>query len=424
MRPLTGKQAACLNAVALIAGLVPIGLFWLLFYRAPTMGVAEAKVLLNSINPAVVLVDVRPAAAFASNHLAGAVNWPYETMASLTSAEGIPAPLQGKKLLLICDTGLSSALAASKLGALGRVEAYNVPRGMEGWQAYGDGKKSELPFHPMSLLEQWLAAITAFGIKPLYMVLAFLLIVWLWRQPTMDLAVLRWGLIWFWVGENGCSIDYLFFDRGSDFWEFVHGYGMAVGFSLITYAFLEGFDYRLIKFSPAKEKCAAFSLCRACLKYGDAPCGLKRLFTVMIPALALLSLMPLCAGFNLASYDTNILGTKHNYYHLPSSQLFELRYCAVLACVLFAASWLVLLFKPHEPVAPSKVLFAAAAGPLSFGLLRMFFVATFRENLIWFDVWEEITELLFIVSIAVVLWVFREALFVKKPMPSTELELS
>ena len=89
-----------------------------------------------------------------------------------------------------------------------------------------------------------------------------------------------------------------------------------------------------------------------------------------------------------------------------------------MAMTLLVASWVTLKFKRHEPVAASKALLAAALGPLSFGMLRMFFVSTFTDNLLWFDVWEEVTELLFIVAIAVVLWVFREALFARKRIPT------
>ena len=412
MRSLTARQVGWSNVVAIIGGLVPVGLFWLVFARGPSVSVPEARQLLDQGQATAVLVDVRPASDYASNHVAGAVSLPRATISSLRSSRELPGALLGPKLLVICQDGLSSALAVDKLRALG-VDARGVRGGMVAWLDYGDGKKSSLPFRPMSRLEQWLAVIIAFGVKPVYMLVSLLLIIWLWRQPAADLAALRWGLIWFWIGENACSIDFLFYKRSSDFWEYLHGYGMAVSFSFVAYAVLEGVDQRVIKFSPEKERCAALSLCRACVKYADAPCGLKRLFTVMIPALMVLALMPLSAGFQLTSYVTDILGTIHNYHHLASSQLFELRYCPALALALLTASWLVLLFKQDQAVAISKVLLAAAVGPMSFGILRMFFVATFSDRLGWFDVWEEITELLFILSAGLVLWVFRHSLFVK-----------
>jgi hypothetical protein len=112
----------------------------------------------------------------------------------------------------------------------------------------------------------------------------------------------------------------------------------------------------------------------------------------------------------LSAYQTQILGSRHFYYHLASSQWFELRLCPALAFGLLTASWLVLLFKRNRPVPLAKALLAAGLGPLGFGLLRLFFVAPFRDRLVWFDVWEELTELLFIFSAAVVVWVFRQAL--------------
>jgi hypothetical protein len=103
-----------------------------------------------------------------------------------------------------------------------------------------------LPFQAMSQVQQWQVVLYAFGIKPLYMALSFLLIVWIWRQKAADMTALRWGLVWFWLGETACSIDYIFFARASHFWEYAHGFGMAVGFSFIAYAALEGIDQRLI----------------------------------------------------------------------------------------------------------------------------------------------------------------------------------
>lgn len=44
----------------------------------------------------------------------------------------------------------------------------------------------------------------------------------------------------------------------------------------------------------------------------------------------------------------------------------------------------------------------------------MFFVSTFTNNLMWFDVWEEVTEFLFLLGTGLGLWFFRHTLFVKK----------
>ncbi len=282
----------------------------------------------------------------------------------------------------------------------------------------------ELPFQPMGRFRQWLVVIVAFGVKPAYMALSLGLIVWLWRQRARDLVALRWGLIWFWLGEGACAVNFLAFQGECDFWEYLHNLGMAAGFSMIAYALLEGLDWRIIKFSPQTERCAALTLCRTCFKHAEAPCGLKRLFTALIPALMVLALIPLPVPFATTSYKTAILGSPYNYSHLLSAQWFELRACPVLALLLLAASWLVLLFRRREPVPPAKALFAAAFGPLSFGLLRLFLVFTFVADQMWFETWEEVTEMIFVFSVAVVLWVFRERLFLKEaPAQPTQTDL-
>lgn len=275
-------------------------------------------------------------------------------------------------------------------------------------------------FRDTGRFEQWLVVIVAFGIKPAYMLISLLSIIWLWRQRAPDLVALRWGLIAFWLGENACSVNFLIVHGSSDFWEYLHNLGMAVCFSFVTYALLEGTDRRLIKYSPAKDRCAALSLCRACIKYdADVPCGLRRVFTMLLPATVVLAAMLLCADMKPAAYDTAIMGSGVHYSETLSDQLFEIRYCPVLAILLLAASWLVLLFK-REPVPLAKVLFAAAMGPFGFGLMRLFLAAVFREDLIQYVVWEEITELVFVAAVAFVLLVFRHSLFVKEPPASTD----
>lgn len=263
------------------------------------------------------------------------------------------------------------------------------------------------------VFEQWLVVVTAFGIKPAYMLLSLVAIIWLWRQHSADLAALRWGLIAFWLGESACSVNYMLLSGNSDFWEYMHNFGMAVCFSFVTYAILEAMDLRLIRLSAPKDRCAALSLCRTCIKYTDVPCGLVRVFKMLIPATLVAAIVLPCASLKTAAYDTNILGTTVHYSEAMADQLFEIRYCPALAILLLIASWLVLLLKRSEPVFFSKVLFAAAIGPLGFGFLRLFLFAVFRDDLIQFVVWEEITELVFAFAVLFVLLVFRRTLLTR-----------
>ena len=324
----------------------------------------------------------------------------------------MPPPLPGRKLLLICNSGLRSSLATQKLRLVPGVEALSVTGGMQAWDAIPPGQTSAV--RNLSVLEQWRVVAVAFGVKPAYTLLSLALIIWLWRRQAPDLAALRWGLIAFWLGENACAVNYMVLHGYSNFWEYLHNLGMALCFSFVTYALLEGMDRRLIKYSAAKDRCAALSLCRACIKYADVPCGLRRVFTMLIPAALVVAFMPLSVGLRTAAFDTNILGTSVHYSETLADQLFEIRYCPYLAVLLLTASWLVLLFKRQEAVPMAKVLFAAAMGPLGFSFLRLFLAAAYGGQLVWFNTWEEITELLFVFAVAFILFAFRQSLFAKE----------
>ncbi len=289
----------------------------------------------------------------------------------------------------------------------------------------------------IGVFEQWLVVITAFGVKPAYMLLSLVWIIWLWRQQASDLVALRRGLIFFLAGETACAANYVAFGGNSAITDYFHSYGMAVGFSFVAYAVLEGVDFRLIKYSPAKDRCAALSLCRSCIKYATgsagAPaddvragmpslkearnslalpvCALRRLFSFLIPALVVVSLMLPCAEINPVSHRINILNSAQDFPAPMWAQIFEARYCAWASVVLLLISWGILSFKQTEPVPLAKVFFAAAMGPLGFGLMRLFLRTAYREDLAWANIWEEVTELIFVAAVGLVLWLFRRALF-------------
>jgi hypothetical protein len=268
---------------------------------------------------------------------------------------------------------------------------------------------------PMALLNQWIVAITAFGVKPLYLLVSLGVVIVLWRRTEPDLTALRWGMIWFWVGEQACTVNWLGYGGLSEGLEYVHQAGMVTGFAFVAWSVIEGLDARLIHFSGVKERCAALALCRRCIKHADEPCGFRRLFLFSVPASAVIALLPLTVDFRVTSYSSDVLGTRVCYSHTLLSQWFELRLCPLLALLFFAASWLVLLLKRNDPVPWSKLLYAAGLGPLGFGTMRMTLLGVFSEDLMWFDTWEEWTELLFVLGVAVVLWIFRHGLLAERP---------
>jgi len=405
------------NLLALAVCTATALVYWVVFERVPAVAPAQARAMLAETAKPVALVDVRPVAAFAENHLPGAVSWPWEQIVLVKDVAAMPVELQQRRLLLICDSGHLSATAVGKVQSLGITDVWNVRGGMVAWTtifpgATGDATNASL--RPMSTLKQWIVTLTAFVVKPAYLLVSLGVIIVLWRRTETDLTALRWGLIWFWAGEQACTANWIAYGGASDWLEYLHDFGMVTGFAFISWAAMEGMDGRLIHFSAVKERCAALSLCLRCIKYADEPCGFRRIFLFSVPASAVMALLPLTADFKLTSYGSNVLGSLVCYSHTMVSQLFELRFCPVLALALFAASWLVLRFKRNDPVPWSKLLFSAGLGPLGFGTMRMALVATFSNDLMWFETWEEWTELLFVLGVAVVLWIFRHGLLVDR----------
>jgi hypothetical protein len=74
-------------------------------------------------------------------------------------------------------------------------------------------------------------------------------------------------------------------------------------------------------------------------------------------------------------------------------------------------SLLILAFKKDDPLPLAKIFFAAGIGPLGFGMFRSILTGMYSQHMVWFNFWEEVTELLFIVGVCFILWVFRQSLF-------------
>jgi hypothetical protein len=260
--------------------------------------------------------------------------------------------------------------------------------------------------------EQWLSVITAMAIKPLYTALSLLILIILWKQDSLALKSIKWAMAFFFIGENFCAADYFFSPcHDSHFLEYMHNLGMMLCFSFTVYSIFEGADRHLISYSDAQKTCSLVILCRQCIKYKNVPCAFQRCFILLGFAGAIVALMPMCAQIQIVFYSTEILGSPYIYHHPLVSQLFETRYCPALACVLFLASSLLLLIKHHNPVHWAKILFSGACGAAGFSFLRFVIFYGFLSNLLWMDFWEEATELLFIVSVAMILWIFRKSIF-------------
>ena len=264
----------------------------------------------------------------------------------------------------------------------------------------------------MSLFEQITAVIGGFVIKPVHMVLCLVVIWGLRHVKSKEMIALRWGLFFFWLGEAFCAVNYLVFNHESYFSEFLHSYGMVVGFAFTFYAVFEGLDRRLIQFTTRNKKCAAIELCGKCIKAQAVPCGARRIILLILPVMMVISMIPMAARLQSIRYQTDILGTIYTYDWPLLYQLTEARLAPMLALLLFAGAWVAMFLDRRLPVPDSaRILASAGFGALSFGTLRFTLKTMFFENLIWADFWEELTELLFVLAVTAVFILFLQSLF-------------
>lgn len=412
-----------ITALIIVFGVIPIALYW---FNSGRYAVRpdRASQLLNEPQANAVLVDVRSAEEYKREHIEGAIHWPLQEILKVASLNEIPQPIRGKRPLLICAAGVSSIDAAKHLNAIGIANAKSVRGGIQEWVAFSACSKdcvldrfessqgpTQFPMRQSPFYEQLAQVVSGYVIKPLYSILALVLAIFLWKRKEPDLAALRWSMIFFFVGENFCAFNYIVFNDRSYLSEYLHSFGMLLAFSFISYAVFEGMDSSILHLSETDKKCAAIGLCRKCIKYENVPCGLKRTFFMIIPAMILLAFMPLFADWHTESYNTLIFKTPYNYSHLLVYQQFERLFCPLAAIILFLISFFVLFLKKTEPIAAAKIFFAGGLGALGFGMMRTLLIGFYSDNLVWSNVWEEGTELLFILGICFVLWIFRHGLF-------------
>lgn len=417
--------AVALAAVALGA-MAPLGLYQVL-WGSPMIRAEEALDRLMRAGDSAVLVDIRPQEDFERRHVQAARNWPLSEIEALAGSGGVPAPFRGKTLYLICEAGLSSGLAARALDSLGVREVYSVAGGMQAWVGacrdvsgsefcrWGSATAgwAEAPFQTMSSGEQWAAVLSAFVVKPLYMLGAALLLLVLRDRAARDLSRARWGVVAFLAGETCCAANYLLFQGDSVILDYWHAVGMVIAFGLVGWALMEGADSRFLHLSDERP-CVSLRMCGACIKNRNVPCAARRGFLLVSALGATLACIPLLAPLRTEAYNTLILGTPYTYLHPAVLQLFESRYAPLVALLLLAGAWASLIADRRRAASPlARALFAAGIGALGFGVFRLMLGSIFAGNLVWASFWEELTELEFIIGTAAVLWIFRGPLLVR-----------
>jgi len=263
----------------------------------------------------------------------------------------------------------------------------------------------------MSPLEQSAQILAGLGIKPLYSLICLGLILFLAGQSARDIAALRWGLIAFLAGETFCAVNYFIFQHESLLSEYLHSYGMALAFGLTAFAVFDGLDTRLLKLNHPESHCAVGGLCGVCKRSTPLECAARRSAQVILAMLAVLACIPLMAPLAPQAYAASLYGFPYSYARFPLYEWYENRALPVLALACFALAFIPLLRKDGLPIPPwTKAFFCAGLGALGFSFFRLTLASIFRENLVWFEFWEETTELMYVLGAGFFLWQFRHIL--------------
>jgi hypothetical protein len=259
--------------------------------------------------------------------------------------------------------------------------------------------------------EQLIAFVAGGLIKPLYMLLAVVVLVVLYRGPSSaPLRLLRHGMLWFLIGELFCALNFLHHPTGPVMpLDLLHGVGMVAMSTLIPWGLFRLVDDRVLRFTDPSTRCLAQHFCKHCWKRDPVRCGPHDLMGVVVCSLAALSLMPLSSPLRPIVFTVDVLGTRVDYGQPIVNHLVELRLYPILAAMAFLVT-LVLLRGGPSSTRRAEPVFFAGFGLMSYSLLRSLLLNTFRENLYWSDFWEELTELAMVLFIGFVLVFLRRPL--------------
>lgn len=250
-----------------------------------------------------------------------------------------------------------------------------------------------LPSRDLIPLEQLGQAFAGLFVKPIYMILSLGIILALIGQKRLPIRTLQWGLIAFLVGETFCAINFYFYKHESMLSEYLHSYGMVLAIGFSSFALIEGWMARFVRQTSLKST-------------SDA----RGLFLFLIPSLAVLCFIPLLSPTHPAMYSVTIFGFPYSYTRPEFYEFYEHQILPILAIISFTVSFVILLLNRNSISRLAKVFLCAGLGFLGFSFFRVVLNALFADNLVWFEFWEEVTELMFVSAIGFVLWKFKNTL--------------
>jgi hypothetical protein len=131
----------------------------------------------------------------------------------------------------------------------------------------------------------------------------------------------------------------------------------------------------------------------------------------------LISFLPFLVSTSPKSYVTDLFGYPYSYARFALYQWVETRALPLFAFASFLVAFIPLFTPKSDPIPQmTKIFFSAGLGALGFSLFRITLGSIFADDLVWFEFWEEATELMLISSIGFILWQFRTTLLEETPI--------
>lgn len=410
--------AAVLCLVPLICGCQRISAR---FIGVQSLDISELTTVLAR-KPAPLIVDLRSEAEYLAGHLPGSIRLPLGGIDGYFARSGHSPQ---RDVVVICQSGWDSQVAASTIAAAGFVHVYSLNSGLAGLKsagfAFDSGPGPDVPAAilrppviPISTISQLAVTMAAFVVKPVYMLISILIIVVLWRQHARELILLRFAMVSFVLGEGACAVNYLAAENAGLWLEFLHGAGMVGTYTLVFGSLFVFFDEQILHYSAADRRCNMQRFCRHCWKNETVECGLFRIGLIALPMFAVCALLPVTMPIRpytmiMPVFDSDVLWIK-DFWNL----LIEFRVYPILGACCALLSFLIFR-RGKDAVTKAQPLLFLSVGFTGYAFFRFGLLLTFGENQGWADWWEELSELMLVVLIWGFLVVYRRSYSLKMP---------
>ena len=253
---------------------------------------------------------------------------------------------------------------------------------------------------------------------------------WLTRENRdTGFRWLWYGVGLFLLGEVFCGINIYITQDMVLSWEILHGAGMVAGFSLFFYAAWRIIDSNVAHFSENSRPCVLLGFCGFCDREKGG-CQYERLFGWFLLALAIMSVFPFFAPLKDLGYfvdefslrevvglswipDMIIFPGGYEYVHPVILEVLDKRIYPGIALVSFLLSYFSLHLAGPKRDHLTMALFGMGMGSLSYAAMKVTLYSVLDE-LAFASLWEEGTELMFILLVFLTWRLFREGKAVEK----------